>query len=85
MEAKASEFLDRGLKGKNTGLKDTELHDWTCRLKLCVMTLEDNDFDLQRIIMSESSKNSTIQPGSEFRPLSVLNPIFENHPLWHRV
>ena len=42
--------------------------------------LKDNDFDLERILLSEGL--SPLHPGSEFRPVSLLQPIFEAHAFW---
>ena len=42
--------------------------------------LKDNDFDLERILLSDGP--SPLHPGSEFRPVSLLQPIFEAHPFW---
>lgn len=47
--------------------------------------LEDNDFDLQAIITDEQAHNTPLRPGSEFRPIELLNAVFHNHPLWPRV
>jgi hypothetical protein len=47
--------------------------------------LEQNNFDLQRIITSDAARNTPLRPGSEFRPLYLLEPIFGSHPLWPRV
>jgi hypothetical protein len=47
--------------------------------------LEDHDFDLQKIITSSEAANTPLRPGSEFRPIEVLNDVFLNHPLWPRV
>ena len=41
------------------------------------------NFDLQRLLTSDES--SPLRPGSEFRPVSILSPVFEGHPLWPRV
>jgi hypothetical protein len=50
-----------------------------------LQTLEDHAYDLQAIIMGEAAKNTPLRPGSEFRPVELLNEIFLNHPLWPRV
>ena len=42
--------------------------------------LKDNDFDLERILLSDGL--SSLHPGSEFHPVSLLQPIFEAHPFW---
>ena len=42
--------------------------------------LKDNDYNLERILLSNSL--SPLHPGSEFRPVSLLRPIFEAHPFW---
>ena len=39
--------------------------------------LQDNDFDLERILLRDGL--SPLHPGSEFRPVSLLQPIFEAH------
>ena len=40
--------------------------------------LKDNDFDLERILLSDGL--SPLHPGSQFRRVSLLQPIFEAHP-----
>ena len=45
--------------------------------------LKENDFNLQKLLVSEPL--STLQPGSEFRPASLLAPIFGGHPVWPRL
>lgn len=42
--------------------------------------LSENDFDLSRLIAGDPL--SPIHLGSDFRPTSVLEPLFEGHPLW---
>ena len=42
--------------------------------------LEAADFDLQLLLLKDGF--SPLQPGSEFRPVGLLAPIFENHPFW---
>ncbi len=42
--------------------------------------LEAADFDLQMLLLSNGL--SPLQPGSEFRPVSLLAPIFQHHPFW---
>ena len=39
-------------------------------------------YDLDHIIKSD--KVSPLYPGSEWRPRSLLEPIFGSHPLWER-
>ena len=46
-------------------------------------TLQKADFDLQMLLMSDGY--SPLQPGSEFRPVSLLAPVLEGHPLWPRL
>ena len=45
--------------------------------------LQSAGFDLQSIIIGDEF--SPLRPGSEFRPVSILAPIFEGHPFWPRV
>ena len=45
--------------------------------------LKDNDFDLERILLSDGL--ALLLPGSEFHPVSLLQPIFEAHPFWQRM
>ena len=45
--------------------------------------LEDNDFDLQKIITADPL--SPLYPGSEWRPTDILQPIFQDHPLWNKI
>ena len=45
--------------------------------------LKSAGFDLQSIIMGDDL--SPLRPGSEFRPVGILAPIFEGHPFWPRV
>jgi hypothetical protein len=46
-------------------------------------TLQKAEFNLQSLIMADES--SPIRPGSEFRPVHLLEPIFNAHPLWPRM
>jgi hypothetical protein len=46
--------------------------------------LERQKFDLQEIITGSESENTPIRPGSEFRPIHLLDRILQNHPLWPR-
>jgi hypothetical protein len=46
--------------------------------------LENYDFDLQRLITGTGARNTPLRPGSEFRPIYFLEPIFRDHPLWER-
>ena len=41
------------------------------------------DYDIEAAIMHDP--NSPLHPGSEFRPVSLLAPIFKNHPSWKRI
>ena len=45
--------------------------------------LKDNNFDLESILLSDGL--SPLHPGSEFCPVSLLQPIFEAHPFWQRM
>jgi hypothetical protein len=45
--------------------------------------LKDNNFDLTKIMLE--NPHSSLRPGSEFRPIALLEPIFQNHPLWTRM
>ncbi len=40
-------------------------------------------FDLHHILMA--TPHCVTHPGDEFRPVSLLDPIFKRHPLWRRV
>ena len=42
--------------------------------------LESADFDIQMILLKDGY--SPLQPGSEFRPVSLLDPVFKHHPFW---
>jgi hypothetical protein len=46
--------------------------------------LEQYDFNLQEVITSRETANTPLRPGSEFRPIDLLNKILGNHPLWPR-
>jgi hypothetical protein len=39
-----------------------------------------HNFDLDKIL--QSNPHSPLHPGSEFRPVPILKPIFQDHPLW---
>ena len=41
------------------------------------------NYDIKAAIMHDP--NSPLHPGSEFRPVSLLAPIFEHHPSWERI
>jgi hypothetical protein len=45
--------------------------------------LQRANFDLQSVLLSNA--HSPIRPGSEFRPVGLLEPIFNGHPLWPRM
>ena len=45
-------------------------------------TLRAHNFDLNSIVFADP--RSILRPGSEFRPTSLLEPIFQGHPLWPR-
>jgi hypothetical protein len=45
--------------------------------------LEANNFDLQKVIHADPL--SPLQPGSEWRPVPLLDPIFHDHPFWPNV
>jgi hypothetical protein len=45
--------------------------------------LRDASFDLHSLLMSNTG--CVTHPGDEFRPVSLLDPIFKRHPLWQRV
>ena len=45
--------------------------------------LKQENFDLERLLLSDG--RSPLMPGSEFRPVSLLSPIFKGHPHWHRL
>jgi hypothetical protein len=47
--------------------------------------LADNAYDLPKVITGEEASNTPLRPGSEFRPIDVLEPICRNHPLWPQV
>ena len=42
--------------------------------------LKQHDFDLEKIMKSDP--HSPLRPGSEFRPVPILDPIFASHPMW---
>ena len=44
--------------------------------------LQPHGFDLDKIIRQEP--NSPLRPGSEFRPVDLLDPVFKGHPKWPR-
>jgi hypothetical protein len=46
--------------------------------------LEACEFDLHAFITGPSAANTPLRPGSEFRPVHLLDQIFQNHPLWRR-
>ena len=45
--------------------------------------LERASFDVHSIIMTH--RGCVTHPGDEFRPITLMDPIFKRHPLWHRV
>jgi hypothetical protein len=45
--------------------------------------LKSASFDLHEIIMA--TPDCVTNPGNEFRPVHLLDPIFKRHPLWTRV
>jgi hypothetical protein len=45
--------------------------------------LRNANFDLQQLLLSDEL--SPLPPGSKFRPVGILSPVFEGHPLWPRV
>jgi hypothetical protein len=45
--------------------------------------LEQNNFDLDKVMLDDPF--SPLRPGSEFRPIGLLEPIFKSHPLWPRM
>ena len=42
--------------------------------------IEEYGFDLQALF--DAHPNSTISPGSEFRPIHVIEPLLQHHPFW---
>jgi hypothetical protein len=42
--------------------------------------LRQANFDLQSILTND--EQSPLMPGSEFRPVGLLTPLSEGHPLW---
>ena len=47
-----------------------------------IKVLELCQFNLARAI--ERDGHSPLEPGSEFRPSNIIEPIFRHHPLWNR-
>ena len=45
--------------------------------------LQQHNFNLQEIIQDDPL--SPLKPGSEWRPIPVLEPIFKGHPLWNKM
>ena len=45
--------------------------------------LQQENFNLQRILSNDD--RSPLMPGSEFRPVSLLRPLWGGHPLWPRM
>ena len=45
--------------------------------------LRKNDYDLQQII--DKNPRSTISPGSEFRPVEILETFLDQHPFWPKI
>ena len=45
--------------------------------------LQQANFDLQGILTNDA--RSPLMPGSEFRPVGLLSPLWEGHPLWPRM
>lgn len=45
--------------------------------------LEESDLDLGKAL--ENQRGTQLDPGSEFRPTEILEPLLENHPLWPRL
>ena len=46
-------------------------------------TLRDANFNLEGLLLHDST--SQLRPGSEFRPVGLLSPIFSAHPFWKRM
>jgi hypothetical protein len=46
--------------------------------------LENYEFDLQAAITGPAAQNTPLRPGSEFRPVELLQKVFCNHPLWNQ-
>ena len=47
------------------------------------VTLSQANFNLEYLLLCDST--SQLRPGSEFRPVKVLVPIFSGHPFWKRM
>ena len=46
-------------------------------------TLREANFNLEYLLLHDST--SPLRPGSEFRPVGLLSPIFKGHPFWKRM
>jgi hypothetical protein len=42
--------------------------------------LKEHDFDLNKLLLRDP--RSPLRPGSEFKPIQVLEPLFKGHPFW---
>jgi hypothetical protein len=81
--------MDKAIRWKPSSPFDaTEL----LRFEMTMEAAEENlkvlsryNFDLHQAIMDPEAANTPLLPGSEFRPLDLLDPICENHPLWPRI
>jgi hypothetical protein len=81
--------MDKAIRWKPSSPFDaTEL----LRFEMTMEAAEENlkvlsryNFDLHQAIMDPEAANTPLRPGSEFRPLDLLDPICENHPLWPRI
>ncbi|WP_317201517.1 hypothetical protein [Janthinobacterium sp.] len=45
--------------------------------------LKRENFELERLLLTDGL--SPLMPGSEFRPVTLLEPIFDGHPFWPRL
>jgi hypothetical protein len=80
--------IDRALQWKPQFPFDDPIFKFQMTLEAAAKNLEilrENDYDLQRIITGPSAVNTPIRPGSEIRPVDVLEQICKHHPLWWRI